>query len=54
MGKDPQASVVDPQCKVWGMKNLYVIDSSVMPTGGAVNPSLTIAAIALKASKEMV
>jgi choline dehydrogenase-like flavoprotein len=54
MGKDPQSSVIDPQCKVWGMKNLYVIDSSSMPTGGSVNPSLTIAAMALKASKEMI
>jgi choline dehydrogenase-like flavoprotein len=32
------------------MKNLYVIDGSAMPSGGSVNPSLTIAALALKAA----
>ncbi len=53
MGSNPDTSVVGPDCRVWGMKNLYVIDSSVMPSGGSVNPSLTIAALALKASKEM-
>jgi choline dehydrogenase-like flavoprotein len=52
MGKDPSNSVVDANCKVHGMDNLYVIDGSVMPSGGSVNPSLTIAAMALKASVE--
>jgi choline dehydrogenase-like flavoprotein len=51
MGLEKKNSVVDPGCKVWGTENLYVIDSSVMPSGGAVNPSLTIAAISLRASK---
>jgi choline dehydrogenase-like flavoprotein len=50
MGTSKAASVVDPECRVWGLANLYVIDASVMPSGGSVNPSLTIAALALKAS----
>ncbi len=53
MGTDPSNSVVDENCKVWGMDNLYVIDASVMPSGGSVNPSLTIAALALKASEAL-
>ena len=53
MGTDPASSVVDGNCKVWGMKNLYVIDASVMPSGGSVNPSLTVAALALKASESL-
>ena len=50
MGLNPETSVVDENCKVHGMKNLYVIDGSAMPSGGSVNPSLTIAALALKAA----
>ncbi len=53
MGTDAADSVVDENCKVWGMKNLYVIDASVMPSGGSVNPSLTIAALALKAAEKL-
>ncbi len=54
MGAKRKYSAVNPECRVWGYDNLYVIDASVMPSGGSVNPSLTIAALALKASKEMV
>ncbi|MBN2042086.1 MAG: GMC family oxidoreductase [Spirochaetes bacterium] len=54
MGVDKNNSVVDPECKVWGMDNLYVMDASVMPSGGSVNPSLTIAALSLKASAQLV
>jgi len=53
MGTDPENSVVDPNCKVHGMDNLYVIDGSVMPSGGSVNPSLTIAALSLKAAEKL-
>ena len=53
MGADAADSVVDENCKVWGMKNLYVIDASVMPSGGSVNPSLTIAALAIKAAEKL-
>ncbi|MBX3707340.1 MAG: GMC family oxidoreductase [Pseudomonadales bacterium] len=48
MGLDPQSSVVDQDCKVHGTENLYIVDGSVMPTSGGTNPSLTIAANALR------
>lgn len=47
-GKDRDTSVLDPECRVWGMENLYVVDGSFMPAGGSVNPSLTIGANALR------
>lgn len=47
-GTDPRTSVLDPDCRVHGVDNLYVADSSFMPTSNGVNPSLTIAANALR------
>ncbi len=47
-GKERDHSVLDPECRVWGFDNLYVVDGSFMPAGGAVNPSLTIGANALR------
>ena len=49
MGDDPATSVCDANCQVHGIKNLYVVDASVLPTAGAVNTCLTIVAIALRA-----
>jgi choline dehydrogenase-like flavoprotein len=49
MGNDPKASVVDVNLKAHDLDNLYVVDASVLPTSAAVNPSLTIAALALRA-----
>lgn len=51
MGTNPNKSVVDPECRVWGYKNIYVTDGSCMPSGGSVNPSLTIGANALRVAK---
>ncbi|AOR77920.1 GMC oxidoreductase [Novosphingobium resinovorum] len=48
MGTDPAKSVVDADCRVHGMRNLWVADASFMPTSMGVNPSLTIAANALR------
>ena len=48
MGEVPSESVTDRQGKVWGMENLYVADGSLMTTSSGVNPSLTIAANALR------
>ncbi|TIX62434.1 MAG: GMC family oxidoreductase, partial [Mesorhizobium sp.] len=49
LGSDPSSSVVSPDCRSHDIPNLYVTDASVLPTSAAVNPSLTIAALAIKA-----
>lgn len=48
MGDDPNTSVVDSDCRVHGIDNLYIMGSSVFPTGGWANPTLTILALALR------
>lgn len=48
MSEDPRRGVVDAQCKVHGISNLYVAGSSVFPTGGYANPTLTIIALAIR------
>lgn len=48
MGFEPSSSVVNADCRSWDIPNLWVCDGSVFPTVGAVNPSLTIQAIALR------
>ncbi|MFW6321530.1 MAG: GMC family oxidoreductase [Halohasta sp.] len=50
MGADPDRSVVDSRLRTHDLSNLWIASSSVFPTGGAVNPTLTIAALALKAA----
>jgi choline dehydrogenase-like flavoprotein len=50
MGTDPDESVVDPDLRAHDCENLWLVGSSVFPTGGAVNPTLTIAALALRAA----
>jgi choline dehydrogenase-like flavoprotein len=50
MGKDPDESVVDPRLRTHDVANLTVASSSVFVTSGAMNPTLTIAALALKAA----
>jgi choline dehydrogenase-like flavoprotein len=47
-GTDPAASVLDVHCKAHDLDNLYVVDGSFMPSIGAVNPTLTIIANALR------
>jgi choline dehydrogenase-like flavoprotein len=50
MGTDPRSSVVDANSVVHGMDNLYVVDSSALPSPGAVNTGLTLMAMALRAA----
>jgi choline dehydrogenase-like flavoprotein len=50
-GTDPATSVLDPDCKAHDLDNLYVADSSFMPSSMGVNPSLTIAANALRVAE---
>jgi choline dehydrogenase-like flavoprotein len=47
-GADPSQSVLDLNCKAHGIDNLYVTDASFFPSIGAVNPTLTIIANALR------
>lgn len=48
MGDDPKTSVTDANCRVHGIDNLYVAGSSLFPTSGWANPTLTIIALALR------
>jgi choline dehydrogenase-like flavoprotein len=47
-GRDAAGSVLDMNCKAHDLDNLYVVDGSFFPSSGAVNPSLTIMANALR------
>ncbi|MCK5930868.1 MAG: GMC family oxidoreductase [Fulvimarina manganoxydans] len=47
-GEDPETSVLDLDCRAHGLDNLYVTDASFFPSIGAVNPTLTIIANALR------
>ena len=45
MSDDPHQGVVDRECRVHGVENLYVAGSSVFPTGGWAFPTFTIIAL---------
>jgi choline dehydrogenase-like flavoprotein len=47
-GEDPRTSVLDPTCRVHGLRNLYVTDGSFLPTSGGASTTLTIVANALR------
>lgn len=53
MGTDPRTSVVDPHGRTHDLENLFVCDGSVFPASGAVNPSLTIMALALRLARHL-
>jgi choline dehydrogenase-like flavoprotein len=48
MADDPKRGVTDPQGRVHGTDNLYIAGSSLFPTSGWANPTLTIAALSLR------
>ena len=48
MHVDPKRGVVDANARVHGIDNLYLAGSSVFPTSGAANPTLTIVALAIR------
>jgi choline dehydrogenase-like flavoprotein len=54
MGVDPRTAPLDDACRFRGIGNLRVIDGSFMPASGGLNPSLTIAANALRAAEHLV
>lgn len=51
MGSDPMSSVVDSDCRAHDHPNLFIAGSGVFPTGAAANPTLMIAALALRTSE---
>jgi choline dehydrogenase-like flavoprotein len=54
MHTDPAAGVVDGDSRVHGTRNLFVAGSSVFPSGGYANPTLTIVALALRLADHLV
>lgn len=53
LGEDPTSSVLDLNCKAHDVDNLYVVDASFMPSMGAMNPTLTIIANALRVADHL-
>ena len=53
MSGDPRTGVVDANCRLHGVGNLYVAGSSVFSTGGYANPTLTIVALALRLAEHL-
>ena len=54
MGLDAATSPLDPFCRAWDHPNLFVVDASFLPTSAAVNPSLSIAAQALRVADHII
>jgi choline dehydrogenase-like flavoprotein len=54
MGHDPQTAVINSFCQSHDIPNLFVTDTSIFPTGGGANFTLTAMAIALRASRYIV
>jgi choline dehydrogenase-like flavoprotein len=53
MGEDPSQSVVDSECRSHDHRNLFIVGASVFPTVGSPNPTLTLAALALRAADDI-
>ena len=53
MGSDPRTSVVDAQCRVHGVENLFIASAATFPTSSQANPTLTIVALALRLAKHL-
>jgi glucose dehydrogenase len=50
MGQDARTSVVDRDCRAHDCDNLFIVGGAVFPTVGTANPTLTVAALALRAA----
>ena len=51
--RTPEEGALSPECRVWALPNLFVVDGSFMPTSGGVNPSLTITANAFRVAGQI-
>ncbi|WP_374544786.1 GMC family oxidoreductase [Rhodoblastus sp.] len=51
MGTDAKTSVVDPELRAHDYKNLFIVGGATFPTSGVLPPTLTIAALALRAAE---
>ena len=54
MGVDPESSVVDAWGRTHDIPNLFIFDGSIWPTSSGMNPTATIAALALRCSDHLV
>lgn len=50
MGKSAAEAVIDANCRSFDQPNLYIIGAGVLPTCGTANPTLTVAALSLRAA----
>ena len=53
MSTDPRNGVVDGDCRVHGVDNLYVASASVFPTSGQANPTLTLLALTFRLAEQL-
>ena len=53
MGETPDMSVVNKWNQCWDVPNLFIVDGSVFTTGGVVNPTPTVSALALRAAEHL-
>jgi choline dehydrogenase-like flavoprotein len=53
MAATPRKGVVDGDCAVFGLPNLYVASSAVFPTCSYANPTLTIVALAMRLAQHL-
>lgn len=53
MSANPKEGVVDANCKVHGIQNLYIASTGCYPTAGAANPTLTLIALTLRLSDHL-
>jgi choline dehydrogenase-like flavoprotein len=53
MGTDPRTSVVDRDCRVHSVHNLYVAGSAAFPTSSQANPTLTLIALSLRVGRHL-
>ena len=54
MSDDAATGVVDRNCRLFGIGNLYVVGSSVFPSGGHGTPTLTVVQLALRLADHLV